>query len=154
MTFYTAVEEAQVRAALAHLRGGSASEVPVAAVVFDAAGEVIGVGTNTRATTGDYAGHAEIVALNAAALARQDRVLSDCTLAVTLEPCVMCAGAILASRVGKVVFGAWDDKAGAAGSVYDVLRDGYLPHPVPEVTGGVCAAECAAELQRFFAAKR
>lgn len=81
-------------------------------------------------------------------------MLSECTLVVTLEPCVMCAGVILAARVPRVIFGAWDEKAGAVGSVYDLLRDGRLPHPVPEVIAGVRADEGAALLEAFFAERR
>lgn len=131
-----------------------AGEIPVGAVVLDAAGNTIGCGHNTRESELDVAGHAEIVALREAARVRGEKILQDCTLVVTLEPCVMCAGAILAARVRRVVFGAWDDKAGAAGSVYDILRDGRLPAPVPEVIAGVDAASCAAQLQAFFASRR
>jgi len=93
-------------------------------------------------------------AIRAAAAARGDALLDDCTLVVTLEPCAMCAGAILAARIPRVVIGAWDEKAGAAGSVYDLLRDGRLPHPTPEVVGGVLAEECAEVLGEFFRARR
>ncbi|MDO4241165.1 MAG: nucleoside deaminase [Microbacteriaceae bacterium] len=141
---------AREQAAIAENSG----DVPVGAVVVDAQGAIIARGFNTRQVTGDVAGHAEINALNEAGRVRGERVLSDCTLVVTLEPCAMCAGAILASRVGRVIFGAWDDKAGAAGSVYDLLRDGRLPHPVPEVIGGIDAATCATQLTAFFSAKR
>lgn len=128
-------------------------EVPVGAVVIDADGVVIGAGRNLRESTGDPTAHAEVVALRAAAASLGSWHLADCTLVVTLEPCVMCAGAVLQARVPRVVFGAWDDKAGAAGSMYDVLRDRRLPHRV-EVVGGVCEADAVAVLQRFFAARR
>lgn len=129
-------------------------EVPVGALVLGPAGEVLGEGRNAREQAQDPAGHAELIALREAAARRGDRVLADCTLVVTLEPCVMCAGAALAARVGRVVFGAWDDKAGAAGSVYDLLRDGRLPHAVPEVVSGVRAAESAELLSEFFSSRR
>lgn len=132
----------------------SEGEIPVGALVLDAGGEVIARGRNARVHGADPTAHAEIVALREASRVRGDRILDDCTLMVTLEPCVMCAGAILAARVPRVVFGAWDEKAGAAGSVYDLLRDGRLPHPVPEVIGGVRADECALVLAEFFAVRR
>ncbi|MFC6236089.1 nucleoside deaminase, partial [Leucobacter soli] len=102
----------------------------------------------------DPTAHAEVLALREAAAELGDRVLAGCTLVVTLEPCAMCAGAILAARVPTVVFGAWDEKAGAAGSVYDLLRDGRLPHAVPEVIGGVLAEASAELLEAFFRARR
>ena len=135
-------------------RAAHAGEVPVGAVVVDQHGQVRGVGHNARHAATDPTGHAEIVAIREAAAALGDRFLDGCTLVVTLEPCVMCAGVILAARVPRVVFGAWDEKAGAAGSVYDLLRDGRLPHPVPEVVAGVRAEECALLLADFFAERR
>ncbi|WP_322412102.1 nucleoside deaminase [Microbacterium invictum] len=132
---------------------GADGEVPVGAVVTDAAGNVIGEGRNLRETTGDPTAHAEVVALRAAAVSLGSWNLAGCTLVVTLEPCVMCAGAALQSHLSRVVFGAWDDKAGAAGSVHDVLRDRRLPVRA-EVVGGVRAEESAALLQEFFAARR
>lgn len=131
-----------------------AGEIPVGAIVTDPHGTVIGVGANTRVATADPTGHAEIVAILQAAQSTGDYLLEGCTLFVTLEPCVMCAGVILASRIPRVVFGAWDEKAGAVGSVYDLLRDGRLPSPVPEVIVGVRATECAAVLSEFFAQRR
>lgn len=131
-----------------------AGEVPVGALVVDVAGNVIGTGRNTREADHDPTGHAEVLAIREAAATLGDRVLTDCTLVVTLEPCVMCAGVILAARVPRVVFGAWDEKAGAVGSVYDVLRDGRLPHPTPQVISGVRAAESAEILREFFVARR
>ena len=128
-------------------------DVPVAAMVRDASGEVIGVGRNERELTGDPTAHAEIVAIRAAAAAAGTWHLENTTLVVTLEPCTMCAGAILQARIPRVVFGAWDDKAGAVGSVLDVLRDRRLPHRV-EVTAGVLASESAALLTGFFQARR
>jgi tRNA(adenine34) deaminase len=124
-------------------------DVPVAALVFDAADELIGSARNERELRQDPTAHAEILALRAAASHTGDWHLSGCTLVVTLEPCSMCAGAILAARVPTVVFGAWDEKAGAAGSVYDILRDRRLPHRA-EVFAGVEEAACAAPLREFF----
>ncbi|MGO2139673.1 MAG: nucleoside deaminase [Leucobacter sp.] len=132
----------------------AAGEIPVGAVVLGPDGEVLATGRNRRLTSPDPTGHAEILAIRGAAEATGDRFLTDCTLVVTLEPCVMCAGVILAARVPRVVFGAWDDKAGAVGSVYDLLRDGRLPHPVPEVVAGVLAAESAELLEAFFSERR
>jgi tRNA(adenine34) deaminase len=131
----------------------STGDVPVGAVVLDASGRVIATGRNEREARQDPTAHAEILALRAAAEATGDWHLSDATLVVTLEPCVMCAGAILSARVPRVVFGAWDEKAGAAGSVYDVLRDRRLNHRV-EVFAGVQAEACAALLDDFFASRR
>ena len=129
-------------------------DVPIGAVVLDPSGAVIARAGNERELHADPTAHAEVVAIRRAAEAVGEWRLTDCTLVVTLEPCVMCAGVILAARVPRVVFGAWDDKAGAVGSVYDLLRDGRLPHAVPEVVGGVRADECAALLERFFRARR
>ncbi|MEV7757957.1 tRNA adenosine(34) deaminase TadA [Microbacterium sp. NPDC089180] len=128
-------------------------DVPVGAVVLDADGTVIGEGRNLREVTNDPTAHAEIVALREAASRIGSWHLADCTLVVTLEPCVMCAGAILQARVPRVVFGSWDAKAGAAGSMYDVLRDRRLPHRV-EVVGGVEEKRAAAQLRSFFAGRR
>lgn len=128
-------------------------DVPVGAVVVDAGGSVIGEGRNLRELTNDPTAHAEVVAMRAAASRLGSWHLADCTLVVTLEPCVMCAGAILQARVPRVVFGSWDAKAGAAGSMYDVLRDRRLPHRV-EVVGGVAEAEAAAQLRAFFVDRR
>ncbi|CAH0122944.1 tRNA adenosine(34) deaminase TadA [Microbacterium sp.] len=130
-----------------------AGEVPVGAVVLDAAGRVIGEGRNTREETHDPTGHAEVVALRAAAASIGSWNLEGHTLVVTLEPCVMCAGAILQARIGRVVFGAWDEKAGAAGSMYDVLRDRRLPYRA-EVVGGVVEDASTALLRDFFEQRR
>lgn len=140
------------RACLAH------GDVPVGAVVCDADGVVIGTGHNVRERDGDPAGHAEIVALRAAAAHRSAQGhhgwrLEGCTLVVTLEPCVMCTGALVQSRVERVVFGAWDDKAGACGSVWDLARDRAALHQV-EVVAGVREGECAALLTEFFRTRR
>jgi tRNA(adenine34) deaminase len=130
-----------------------AGDVPVAAIVLDGSGAVIATAHNERELLNDPTAHAEIVALRRAAEAAGDWHLSGATLIVTLEPCVMCAGAIVAARVQRVVFGAWDEKAGAAGSLYDVLRDRRLNHRV-EVIAGVEAEACAAVLDEFFAGRR
>jgi tRNA(adenine34) deaminase len=124
-------------------------DVPVGAVVVNGDGIVIASSRNERELTGDPTAHAELLALRTAAESQGDWRLTDCTLVVTLEPCVMCAGAILAARVPTVVFGAWDEKAGAAGSLYDVLRDRRLNHRV-EVFGGVEAEASARLLLEFF----
>ena len=124
-------------------------DVPVGAVVVDASGVVIGRGRNLREARQDPTAHAEVLALRTAAEATGDWRLTDCTLVVTLEPCVMCAGAILSARIATVVFGAWDEKAGAAGSLYDVLRDRRLNHRV-EVVGGVEGVASARLLLDFF----
>lgn len=129
------------------------ADVPVGALVVDGAGSTIGAGHNEREHSGDPTAHAEVIAIRAAAAARGTWRLDDVTLVVTLEPCVMCAGAILQARIPRVVFGAWDEKAGAAGSVHDVLRDRRLPHRV-EVIGGVLEDECAALLRTFFEERR
>ena len=126
------------------------NDVPVGAVVLSPDGAIVGRGRNERELTGDPTAHAEVVALRDAAAATGNWNLSDHTLVVTLEPCVMCAGAILNSRISKVVFGAWDDKAGAAGSVTDVLRTRTLPARVGEVVSGVRDDECSELLTEFF----
>ncbi|WP_406304137.1 tRNA adenosine(34) deaminase TadA [Streptomyces sp. NBC_00885] len=136
-----AIEEAQ-RAALS-------GDVPVGAVVLSADGTLLAAGHNEREATGDPTAHAEVLAIRrAAALLGQWR-LGGCTLVVTLEPCTMCAGAIVQSRVDRVVYGARDEKAGAAGSLWDVVRDRRLNHR-PEVITGVLERECAQQLTDFF----
>ena len=142
--------EELMRLALEEARAALLSDdVPVGAIVLDAAGAVIGRGRNERELHRDPTAHAEIVAIREAAAALGDWHLTGCTLVVTLEPCVMCAGAILAARVPTVVFGAWDDKAGASGSVYDILRDRRMNHR-SEVFAGVLEPECALLLTQFF----
>jgi len=131
----------------------ASADVPVGAVVVDADGEVLGVGRNARELTGDPTAHAEVLALRAAALSLGTWRLSGCTLAVTLEPCTMCAGALVLARVSRVVFGAFDPKAGAVGSVWDVVRDRRLNHR-PEVVGGVLSEECGSVLRAFFEGRR
>lgn len=128
-------------------------DVPVGAIVLDPNGVVIGRGRNNREAAHDPTGHAEIVALREAAARLGQWRLDDCTLVVTLEPCTMCAGAIVGARIARLVFGAVDDKAGAVGSLWDVVRDRRLNHR-PEVIAGVCAAESAAMLAEFFARHR
>jgi tRNA(adenine34) deaminase len=146
--------EEHMRAALDEARASSASaDVPVGALVLDEAGEVLGRGHNEREATGDPTGHAEVVALRQAAAARGSWRLDGCTLVVTLEPCTMCAGAIVLARLDRVVFGAYDPKAGAVGSLWDVVRDRRLNHR-PEVVGGVLEDECGALLRGFFAGHR
>jgi len=172
MTGYAASFEAAMRLALAEAtaaatavaslgtaRGGAeaagaragraVADVPVGAVVLDAAGTVIASGHNRRETDADPTAHAEVVALRAAGRARGDWRLDGCTVVVTLEPCTMCAGAMLAGRIARLVYGTHDERAGAAGSVWDLLHDPRLGPPV-EVVSGVLSAECAALLQGFF----
>ncbi|GAA2950934.1 nucleoside deaminase [Microbacterium schleiferi] len=132
---------------------GGAGEVPVGAVVLDETGVIIGEGRNTREATTDPTAHAEVVAMREAAQTRGSWNLEGCTLVVTLEPCLMCAGALLQAHVSRLVFGAWDDKAGAAGSLYDVVRDRRLPVRA-EVVAGVEADAAASVLRDFFAARR
>lgn len=146
--------DAAMRQALA--RAGDAwtsGDVPIGAVVLDPDGAVIGSGVNVRERDADPTGHAEVLALREAARHVGEWRLTGCTLVVTLEPCTMCAGAVVLSRVDRLVFGAYDDKAGAVGSLWDVVRDRRLNHR-PEVIGGVLAEESAALLERFFVEKR
>ena len=149
MTANEQYREAMGKALFLANRARETGDVPVGAVVVDADGHIIGRGWNCREADHDPTGHAEIVALREASRALGTWRLSGCTLVVTLEPCTMCAGAILASRIDRVVFGAWDPKAGAAGSMRDVLRDTRIPHPT-EVIGGVLAQEAAMQLRSFF----
>lgn len=137
-----------MRRALA-LAASSAHDVPVGAVVLGPDGRVLGEGVNVRERETDPTGHAEVVALRAAAATLGRWRLDDCTLVVTLEPCTMCAGALVQARIARLVYGAFDDKAGAVGSRWDVVRDRRLPHR-PEVTAGVLAEESAALLRSFF----
>jgi tRNA(adenine34) deaminase len=128
-------------------------DVPVGAVVLAADGELLGRGHNEREAIADPTAHAEILALRSSATALGSWRLDGCTLVVTLEPCTMCAGALVLARVSRLVFGAFDPKAGAAGSVRDVVRDRRLNHRV-EVIPGVRSQECAALLDAFFASRR
>ena len=131
----------------------SGDDVPVGAVIVNSDGEVIASGHNQKEAKHDASSHAEIEVIRAAGEKLGDWRLDNCTLVVTLEPCVMCAGAIVAARIPRVVFGAWDAKVGAAGSLYDILRDPRLGNPV-EVVGGVLEQECSAILEDFFASRR
>jgi tRNA(adenine34) deaminase len=132
---------------------GEHGDIPVGAVVTDAAGNVLGEGRNLREITHDPLAHAEIVAMREAAATLGSWNLDRCTLVVTLEPCLMCAGALLQARIDRVVFGAWDEKAGAVGSMYDVVRDRRLPHRA-EVLGGVREDAASDLLRRFFGERR
>ena len=129
------------------------ADVPIGAVVLGPDGAILGSGRNEREAYGDPTAHAEVVAIRAAAANLGSWRLAECILVVTLEPCAMCAGAIVLARVPRVVFGAWDEKAGAAGSVFDVLRERRLNHWV-EVFPGVRENECAALLKDFFGGQR
>jgi tRNA(adenine34) deaminase len=147
-------DEALVRRALAVARTAMDSgDVPIGAAVFDAAGVELSAAANAREALGDPTAHAEMRALRAAAAKVGHWRLDGATLAVTVEPCTMCAGAIGLARVSRVVFGAWEPKTGAVGSLWDVLRDRRVLHR-PEVVGGVLADECAALLASFFADRR
>ena len=140
-----AMRTALAEAELAHSTG----DVPVGAVLLDSDGTVLALARNEREKLHDPTAHAEVLAIRRGAQARGDWRLTDTTLVVTLEPCVLCAGAILSARIPRLVFGAWDEKAGAAGSVHELLRDRRLNHRV-EVVGGVLEAESAALLTGFF----
>ena len=131
----------------------STQDVPVGAIVLDSDGNIVGTGYNRREVDGDPTAHAEIVAIREAAEVTGSWRLDDHTLVVTLEPCAMCAGAIAQARINRLVFGAWDEKAGAVGSVWDVLRDPRAPFRV-EVISGVLEEDCAAVLNEFFTSRR
>ncbi|MCP3799805.1 nucleoside deaminase [Allokutzneria sp. A3M-2-11 16] len=150
--FATPADRALVRAAIEVARTASASgDVPIGAVVVAPDGTELARARNAREELGDPTAHAEILALRAAAARNGDGWrLENCTLAVTVEPCTMCAGALVLSRIGRVVFGAWEPKTGAAGSLWDVLRDRRSNHR-PEVVGGVLEAECAELMNDYFA---
>jgi tRNA(adenine34) deaminase len=147
--FIEAMRNALELAAKASQQG----DVPVGAIVLNSAGEIVGRGYNNREADNDPMSHAEVVALREAATANGSWRLDDHTLVVTLEPCTMCAGAAVQARVARIVFGAFDEKAGAVGSLWDVVRDRRLPHR-PEVVSGVLADECGAILSEFFKAQR
>jgi tRNA(adenine34) deaminase len=143
-----------VRQALLAAGSAGTEDVPIGAVVVDAEGVELARAANARERLGDPTAHAEILALRAAAARHGDGWrLTGCTLAVTVEPCTMCAGALVAARVARVVFGAWEPRTGAVGSLWDVVRDRRLNHR-PEVVGGVLADECAALLDEFFRRSR
>lgn len=143
-----------MRAALEEAAAATGTgDVPVGAVVLDAAGTVIARGRNRREADGDPTAHAELVAIRSAARAADGWRLTGMTLVVTLEPCTMCAGAVVASRLDRLVYGAEDPRAGAVGSIWDVVRDQRLA-PVPEVIGGVLAAESLDMIRRFFQERR
>lgn len=146
--------DAWMSEALALARAAAeAGDVPVGAVVVDRAGTIVGRGRNDRAHAVDPTAHAEVEAIREAGERLGTARLDGCTLVVTLEPCLMCAGAALQARIPRIVFGAWDEKAGACGGRVDVVREGGLPHRV-EVVAGIRAAECAELLGDFFAARR
>jgi len=144
-----------MRAALteAQIAMDTSGDVPVGAVIVSATGEIVARGKNEKELTGDPTAHAEIVAIREAVAVIEDWRLTDYTLVVTLEPCVMCAGAIQAARFSRVVFGAWDEKVGASGSLYDLVRDKRLGSEI-EVITGVLAKEASEQLSAFFAEKR
>jgi len=156
-TGYTASFEPAMRMALAEAAapgpGDVPADIPVGAVILDEAGTVLARARNRREANRDPVAHAEIVAIRQAALALGQWRLTGLTLVVTLEPCTMCAGAVTAARLDRVVYGATDPKAGAVGSLWDVLRDTRLNHR-PEVIGGVLAEECGALLRGFFESRR
>ncbi|HTW20002.1 MAG TPA: tRNA adenosine(34) deaminase TadA [Mycobacteriales bacterium] len=148
------MDEDRMRLALEQARAAEAAgDVPVGAVVVDAAGTVIGNGHNRRESAGDPTAHAEVLAIRAAADALGRWRLDGCTLYVTLEPCTMCGGAVVLSRLDRLVYGAFDPKAGAVGSLWDVVRDRRINHR-PEVTAGVLEPECRELLRGWFDAKR
>lgn len=147
-------DEDAIRAALVEARAAVAlGEVPIGAMVLDPSGVAIASAHNERERDHDPTAHAEVLALRRAGEALGTWNLVGCTLAVTLEPCTMCAGAIVLARVRRLVIGAWDPKAGAVGSLWDVVRDRRLNHR-PEVVAGVLADECGAVVEEFFAGKR
>ena len=147
-------EEAMAKAIeLARAAATASGDVPVGAIILNKNNEVIATGVNQRELMHNPVAHAEIVAIEKAASAIGSWRLEDCTLVVTLEPCAMCAGAIAQARISRLVFGAWDEKAGAVGSQWDLLRDPRQLHK-PEVVSGIMAKECAALLGEFFQEKR
>ena len=153
-TGYEASFEPAMRVALAEAAAAaSTGDVPVGAVILDADGVVVAQGRNRREADADPTAHAEIVAMRAAARARRSWRLEGLTLVVTLEPCTMCAGAMTEARLSRLVYGAADPRAGAVGSLWDVVRDQRLA-PVPEIIGGVLAAECLKTIRTFFQERR
>ncbi|MGH3827822.1 MAG: nucleoside deaminase [Pseudonocardiaceae bacterium] len=156
MTAPTGADLALVRRAI-EVAGGalSSGDVPIGAVLVDADGVELAAACNAREATGDPTAHAELLVLRAGAarLRGTGWRLTGCTLVVTVEPCTMCAGALVAARVDRLVFGAWEPKTGAVGSLWDVVRDRRLPHR-PQVLGGVLEPECAALLTGFMRLRR
>ncbi|HEY2204691.1 MAG TPA: nucleoside deaminase [Pseudonocardia sp.] len=151
---HTDADEALIRRALREARAApDTGDVPIGAVVLDSDGVELAAACNSREALGDPTAHAEVLALRAAARAAGSWRLDGATLVVTVEPCAMCAGAIGLARVARLVFGAWEPRTGAVGSLWDVLRDRRVLHR-PDVVGGVLADECAALLTGFFAARR
>ena len=147
--------ERWMRMALDVAKRTPVGNVPVGAVVVDASGRVVGEGCNERESTGDPTAHAEVIALRKAARKVGDGWrLENHTLVVTLEPCVMCAGAAVTSRIGGIIFGAYEPKTGACGSVVDVVRDPAWPFPPVAVRGGVLERECQHLVEEFFSSKR
>ena len=147
-------DDALIRAAIDAAAAAGPDDVPIGAVVFGSDGTELARAANAREALGDPTAHAEILALRAAAGVLGDGWrLEGATIAVTVEPCTMCAGALVMARVGRLVFGAWEPKTGAAGSLWDVVRDRRLTHR-PQVRGGVLADECAALLEDFFSRHR
>lgn len=144
--------EALMHSALAEARK-SAPDVPVGAILVSPSGEIVASGHNQKEVSHDASSHAEIEVIRAAGKLRGDWRLEDLTLVVTLEPCAMCAGAIVSARIPRVIFGAFDERVGAAGSLYDLLRDARLGKPV-EVIPGVLEAQCSELLAGFFSATR
>ena len=147
------IEPMRLALAEAAIAADESGDVPVGAVLVAPDGQIVALGRNEKELHSDPSAHAEIVAIRKAALDRRDWRLEDLTLVVTLEPCVMCAGAIVAARIPRVVFGAWDERAGASGSLYDIIRDARLGRPA-EVITGVLEDECSNQLREFFEAKR
>ncbi|MGA0851288.1 MAG: tRNA adenosine(34) deaminase TadA [Candidatus Nanopelagicaceae bacterium] len=150
MDYEKAMRVAIERAKFGELASG---DVPVGAVMLNKDGAIISMGNNQRELLKDPLAHAEIVAIKSASRSIGSWRLEECTLVVTLEPCAMCAGAIMQARIPRVVFGAWDEKAGAAGSMWDLLRDPRALHKV-EVVTGVLESECAGVLKDFFSKQR
>jgi len=148
-SFASAMQRALDEASLAL----ASSDVPIGAVVVDAEGSIVGAAHNQREADRDPTAHAEMLALRQAAATLGSWRLDGCTLVVTLEPCTMCAGALVLARVARLVFGAWNEEMGAVGTLWDVVRDRRLNHR-PEVISGVREAECGALLQTFFVAQR
>jgi tRNA(adenine34) deaminase len=151
---FLATDVAAMRLAIGEAEAAGASgDIPIGAILLDPSGGVIASDHNQRELSGDPTAHAEILAIREAAAQLGNWRLEDCTLVVTLEPCPMCAGAIVMSRIGRLVFGAWNDEYGAAGSAWDLVRDRRLNHRV-EVIGGVLETECGTLVRDFMAARR